>query len=259
MNIHAELSKFNHIKYYDEPHKYFIEEQSLISGTSFIGLFKKKFDSKGQAKKTSLKLGIPIEEVLENWEFKGDFSRTKGTMLHSYAENYWFNKIFPIDYSEVDKRFGEGLMKERLEACINLFHNFYNDAKKAMHPVALELVVGDKELGIGGMVDGLVWNSKLNEYNIIDYKTNKEINAFSKYKEKLLAPINYLHNCEIETYSLQLNLYKYIIERNTNIKIGRMYLVHIHEEQEKYNLFECKSYQDVIKTMIDWYLKNNEK
>ena len=251
MNIHEELSKFKHIKYYDEPHKYFIEEQSLVSGTTFVGLYKKKFDTKGQAKKSAEKKGIPVEEVLADWEYRGDFSRTKGTMLHAYAENYWLNKVFPIDYSKTDERFEQGLMQERLEACIKLFHNFYNDACKSLHPVAMELVVGDKELGLGGMVDCLFWNSKHNEFQIYDYKTNLEINHFSKYREKLLPPVHFLPNCELETYSMQLNLYKFIIEKNANIKIGKMYLVHIHEEQESYNLIECKEYQDIIKLLIE--------
>jgi hypothetical protein len=28
-------------------------------------------------------------------------------------------------------------------------------------------------------------------------------------------------------------------------------LVHIHEEQESYNLIECKEYQDIIKLLIE--------
>jgi hypothetical protein len=36
MNVFQELKKFSNIKYYDEPHKYFIGEQELVSGTGFI-------------------------------------------------------------------------------------------------------------------------------------------------------------------------------------------------------------------------------
>lgn len=255
MNIYKELAKFKHIKYYDEPHKYFIGKQQLVSGTAFIGKFKNKFDSKAQAKKKSAKTGIPEEELLADWDFKGDFSRTKGTFLHNYAENYWQNKIFPIDYSEVDLKFGEGLMKERLEACIELFHNFYKDASDALVPISMELVVGDAELGIGGMVDCLFWNQKMGELQIFDYKTNSEINTFSKYRNRMLAPINFLHDCELEAYSIQLNLYKYIIEKNTSLKIGKCYLVHIHEEQEKYNIIECKEYQEIIGMLINYKSK----
>lgn len=250
MNIYTELSKFRHIKYYDEPHKYFIGDKQLISGTTFIGLFKEKFDSEAMSKKSAIKRKMSQEDVLAEWEFKGDFSRTKGTLLHNYAENYWFNKVFPVDMTPYDERFGEGLMKERYEACKVLFEAFYNDAKDALIPIAAEFVIGDEEIGIGGMVDKLFWNVKMNELQIWDYKTNAEINSFSKYRKRMKAPINFLQECEFNTYSIQLSLYKYIIEKNTKLKIGKMYLVHIHEEQEKYNIIECNDCTDIVKLMI---------
>ena len=251
MLVYKELAKFRNIKYYDEPHKYYIGEQELISGTAFVGMYKEKFDSEGQAVKSAKKNGVSVEEMLAEWEFKGDFSRTKGTLLHNYAENYWQNKIFPIDYALYEEKFGEGLMKGRLDECIRMFEEFYSESCNALVPIALELVVGDAELGVGGMVDGLFWNQKHGELQIWDYKTNKEISEFSKFRKRLKPPINFLHDCELETYSIQLNLYKYIIQKNTNLKIGRCYLVHIHEEQERYNVIECKEYQEIIQLLFD--------
>ena len=255
MNIYKELAKFKNVKYYDEPHKYYIGEQSLTSGTAFVGEFKEKFDSAGQAIKSAGKKGVSVEEMLAEWEFKGDFSRTKGTLLHNYAENHWQNKIFPLDYTPYDEKFGEGLMKGRLEECIRMFHDFYNESNSALIPIAMELVVGDAELGIGGMVDALFWNDKHGELQIWDYKTNKEIAEYSKYRKRMQVPINFLQDCELEAYSIQLNLYKYIIQKNTNLRIGKCYLVHIHEEQEKYNVIECKEYQEIIQLLIDYKTK----
>jgi ATP-dependent exoDNAse (exonuclease V) beta subunit len=251
MNIYKELAKFSNIKYYDEPHIYLIGEQKLISGTAFVGEFKEKFDSEGQAIKSAKKKGVSVEDMLAEWEFKGEFSRTKGTLLHNYAENHWQNKIFPLDYTIYEEKFGEGLMKERLEECIRMFGEFYLKAKKNLIPVAMELVIGDSNIGIGGMVDCLFWNDKYKEYQIWDYKTNKEIAEYSKYRKRMKAPINFLHDCELEAYSIQLNLYKYIIQKNTDIKIGKCFLVHIHEEQEEYNIIECKEYQEIIQFLID--------
>lgn len=259
MNVYKELAKFNKVKYYDEEHKYFIGDKELISGTAFVGLFKEKFDSVAMAEKTAKKKKISVEEVLDDWAFKGDFSRTKGTLLHNYAENYWKNKVYPINYADYDDRFGALLMEERLEECKRMFHDFYNDASPVLSLISAELVVADEELGIAGMVDKLFWNQKMGELQIWDYKTNKEINERSKYNKKMLAPINFMHECELDTYSIQLNLYKYLIQKNTNLKIGKCYLVHIHEEQEKYNVIECKEYQDIIELLVKHYLKTKQK
>jgi len=255
MNVFKELAKFNIVKYHDAPHKYFIGKQELISGTAFIEQFKVKFDKQGTATKSAKKKNIPVDEVLSDWAYKGDFARTKGTLLHNYAENYWQNKVYPYDDTIYTERFGEGAMAERLDACKAHFHNFYLKAKKNLIPVAMELVIGDAEIGIGGMVDCLFWNDKYNEYQIWDYKTNKEINEFSKFRTRLKAPLNFLHECELETYSIQLNLYKYIIQKNTDIKIGKCFLVHLHEEQEDYNIIECKEYQEIIQLLINYVKK----
>lgn len=260
MNIHEELAKFNHVIYHDEPHIYVSEltDKPFISGTSFIGLFKKKFDKTKKALDYAKKNRLKFEDVIADWERKGEFSRTKGTLLHSYAENFWQNKVFPDTSFEYDGQFGDLIMSERLHQCIELFHNFYNDARANLIPVALELVIADIELGISGMVDKLMWNRKAKEYQIWDYKTNKEIGMKSKYKEYMLAPINFMQECEFNTYSIQLSLYKYLIQRNTNIKIGKCYLIHIHEEQEKYNVIECADYLNVVELMIEYYLKHKK-
>lgn len=261
MNIYKEIAKFNHIKYYDEPHKYYIGDNELISGTAFLGLFKEKFDSKAQAEKYAIKHGMSVEEVLAMWDYKGEISREKGTLVHGYAENHWQNKVFPVrGIEKFNERFGEGVMQERYDKCITIFDKFYKEASKVLVPVALELVVGDEEWGIGGMVDKLMWNEKHKQYQIWDYKTNKEISPYSKYKKRLKHPISFLHDCELDVYSLQLCLYEEIIKKNTNIKIGAKYLVHIHEDQETFNIHQCKELGDVVtQVMIPYYLKEIKK
>jgi len=43
---YLELSKFNHIKYFDEPHKYFNDKgEEYVSATTFIKKFKKEFQT----------------------------------------------------------------------------------------------------------------------------------------------------------------------------------------------------------------------
>ena len=259
MNVSKELWNFSDVIYYDEPHLYYIGDKTLISGTTFIGLFKNKFDKVKTGNAYARKNKRTLEDVLAEWEYKGHIARTKGTLLHNYAENYWQNKVFPINYQQMDEEFGEGEMKKRLEPCINLFHIFYNDAKKSLRPVRMELVVADSELGIAGMVDCLFWNDKTKQYEIWDYKTNKEIALKSKYGNRFKAPINYLHDCEMNAYSLQLSLYKYIIEKNTKLKIGAMWLIHLHEDQEQYNLFQCDDRTMEIKLMLDYYETNKDK
>jgi hypothetical protein len=256
LDIISELAVFNKIKYQDDTHQYFIGDRKFVSATKFIGFFKQPFNTDLIAEKYANKHGLLKEDVLREWDYKRDFSTFKGKKFHDYAENYLNNKIYPYDNTDIVEKFGKDDVKPVVDKLKGMFHDFYNMSSKNLIPVKNEVVVGDEEIGVCGMIDQLYYNKKSNELQIWDWKTNKAINKVSEYKQKMKAPINHLDECEFNVYSLQTNLYKYIIEQNTNLKIGDLYFVWFFEGNDKYELFKCADMQDEIKMMIDHH-KNN--
>jgi hypothetical protein len=250
-NIFLELSKFNHITYFDEPHEYYSDGKKLTSVTTFIGKFKEKFNTQGMAESYAAKRGLNVLDVISDWDYKRDFSTVKGSAVHLYAENLWNNKIFPYDPIPVVKRFGLDPIKEPFDKCVKMVEKFYHQAKANLIPVKMELVVGDMEYGIAGQIDALFYNKKAGEYQIWDYKTNKEIKTGNNFGNKMKNPISHLEECELNTYSLQLNLYKHLIEKNTNIKIGKCYLVWINEAIDDYKVIETKDLMTEVKIMLE--------
>ncbi len=65
--------------------------------------------------------------------------------------------------------------------------NFYNDsvASGKLIPVKSELVVGDSELNLTGMIDQLFWNVKHECLQIWDWKTNNKINMKNNFGNNL--------------------------------------------------------------------------
>lgn len=252
MKTILELSKFNHIKYYDGPHKYFIGDRELISATKFIGRFKPEFQTQVIAEQYAKKRGLNVDDVIAQWDLKRDVSTVKGSALHNYAENWWNNKEFPYDPTIAIKEFGHDIIRESYEKCEKIFRNFYEDSRINLIPVKMELVVGDEDYGIGGMVDCLFFNKKSNKLEIWDYKTNKEISTKNDYGKTFNEPISHLDVCEINTYSLQLSLYKHIIQKNTNLEIGECYLIWINEKNSNYKVFKCKDMEAEIKMMLEY-------
>lgn len=256
---YLELSKFNHLKYFDEPHKYFnTKGQEYISATTFIKKFKKEFQTQVMAEAYAAKRGLKVEDVLADWDLKRDVSTVKGTAVHNMAENWWNNKAFPYDPSVAIKNFGLDIIKEKYDKCESLFKKFWADASENLVPVKMELVVGDDEYMIAGMVDCLFWNKKSQMLEIWDYKTNKEIKTSNNFGNKMLHPISHLDECEMNTYSLQLGLYKHIIMKNTNLKIGNCYLIWINEANDNYKVMKCHDYEAELKLMIDSYIANKK-
>jgi ATP-dependent exoDNAse (exonuclease V) beta subunit len=169
------------------------------------------------------------------------------------AENWWNNKSFPYDASVAVNAFGHDIIKEKFDKCELIFKKFWADASENLIPVKMELVVCDHDYEIAGMVDCLFYNKKSGMLEIWDYKTNKEIKKKNDYGEMFKPPISHLDVCEINTYSLQLGLYKHIIEKNTNLKLGNNYLIWINESNNNYKIFTCKDLTAEIKLMIEDY------
>jgi hypothetical protein len=253
METIIELSKFNDVKYFDEPHKYYVGTKEYVSATTFIGKYKAKFQTQLLAEKYAEKRGLDVDEVIAEWELKKDISTVKGTLIHNMAENWWNNKSFPYDSSLVIKKFGHDIIEENYRKCETIFHRFYEDAKQNLIPVKMELVVCDHDYEIAGMVDCLFYNKKSGMLEIWDYKTNKEIKSSNNFGNKMLHPISHLDECEMNTYSLQLGLYKHIIQKNTNLTIGNCYLLWINENNDTYKIFTCKDLHAELKLMMEDY------
>ena len=146
MDISVELSVFNNIKYFDEPHKYYIDGEEMNSVTRVIGMFKQKFDSDYWSEKKAKERGISKDEILAEWKYKADYSCEKGTLFHEYAENYLNNKVFPYDNTRIKKLLGEGEedVKKDFETIKEMFHKFYDDSYGKLIPIKSEVIVGDE-------------------------------------------------------------------------------------------------------------------
>jgi hypothetical protein len=249
-------SSFRNIIYYDQPHKYYVGDRNLISCTTFLGLFKPKFETEVIAEKYAKSRGLDKDDVIDEWDFKRDFSCLKGTLIHKYAEDYVNNKIFPYDGAPFVKLFGLDIMKSKFDRLKILYEKFYNDSQKNLIPIKSEMIVGDEELGIAGCVDQIYYNKKAGEFQIYDYKSNKKIGTKSDYNQRFKHPVSHLEMCELNSYSLQLEMYKYILERNTGIKIGSCYLVWLFEENDSYKIYKTYDMREEILSMVDFAQKN---
>jgi len=94
----------------------------------------------------------------------------------------------------------------------------------------------------------LFWNVRMKEFQIWDWKTNKDF-TFEMKSRYLLNDLCTLEDCDMEIYSLQLELYKYIIEKIIGIKLGKSYIVWFSHNNDSYQIIETldrKYYIDMI-------------
>jgi hypothetical protein len=255
LNDLLSLTVFDCITFLHKKHSYLINGQpsAKVSVTGLLSKYKPEFEADKWAKIKAEQRGITTEEIKEEWRINNLYATTRGSIFHNYVENYYDNKVIPYDQSTVEKDLGSDLhakLREELPDLLKQFNKFYNSNRHLL-PIKKELVIGDiNDTKICGMLDMLVYNTKTNCYEIYDYKTNKDIDFTSKFEKKFYEPITHLDVCEFNTYSLQLSLYQYFIEKYTSIKIDGTYVVWFNIKNESYKLIPLlnltKEVQDIL-------------
>lgn len=262
VDILQKLNIFSKIKFKEDTHEYFYlnDENKEVpfskSVTRFLSAYEVPFDQDFWAKHSAQKENVPVDVILDRWARKARISQVLGTALHARLEFLFNNKIYSIDHEYVQKKCKHN--KEEINEVLELYNelgkiidDFYYKARANIIPVKLEMVIGDIDLDLAGCVDGLFWNVKDQELQIFDWKSNAEFKTTNKYHNKLLKPFEQLDQCSLNIYSLQLSIYKYIIEKNTGLKIGKCWLVHFDRIKNDYKFYKCLDLTPEIKTIFE--------
>lgn len=227
---------FSNIQFFERDHKYTINnEPAKYSVSGIIKKYEKPFDSEGIAKNVARRDGKTLNEVLNEWNLKKEYSCHKGSEFHLFVENFLERKKISINKNGLitfmvenglgnDQKYIDTYYNE-MAKMIGNFINFYDWWKKDHILLKSEFVVGDKETKLCGTLDNLSYNKESKKLVIFDYKTNKEIKKSNPRGETLLEPFTHLQNCELTKYSLQIWLYRKIIENNTPFEIDNGYIV----------------------------------
>lgn len=212
----------SNISFHASDHTYIVNGIHLKSVTTFVNNAFPKFDVEVHAKQKAEKLGISMQEVIEMWEQKGKESRDLGTIMHQKIENY---------FKGIDSPNDEAFM---------LFKTFANNFK--LSPYRTEWSVYDWDYKIAGTIDFVDYQN--GEFSIYDWKRSDKIIANglpiknNKYGEKGIYPLENLDNSPYYHYALQLSLYKFILERNYNIKVSKLRLGIFHPSYNKPYILE---------------------
>lgn len=230
--------------YFDEEHhKYTTDKvKDMTSVTTFIKSFFTPFNADEVLNKLSrfgtLQKKYPNMtqgDVKAMWSNQGKQASERGTKLHKYIELFYNGISAPID---------EDIKKE-----ISMFKEWAIQMNRT--PYRTEWCIYDEELKIAGMIDMICRADPRDprKLAIYDWKCSKEIKYKNKYS-RARDPISHLEDCNFNHYSLQLNLYKYILEKNYNVEIVDMHLVVIHSNNEQCQLIPVRNMKEEIISML---------
>jgi len=93
------------------------------------------------------------------------------------------------------------------------------------------MIIYSKQLKIAGTIDVLALDKKINQYDLIDWKTSKKIETSSFGGKVGTKPAtNTIPDCNYSHYTLQLSLYRYILEEYYGLDINNQFIAHLKED-----------------------------
>ena len=233
-----ELNKaFKDFKFYDEDHHYEYKGQRVgISVTRLIEEYTNEFDAETIAEKVAIRDGKTIQDVLDEWKYKNEWSCEKGSLCHEFAQFLWNDKTMKPKY--MSEKFSTKENIDKVQKIFDQAESFYNTYEDKLEHIADEYVIGSEEYDIASAVDHLFINRLTGELVLVDYKTNSDIHKNEKYAKSMKVPLHNLKDTTINHYYIQLSIYKYIIEKYTNLKVSEMFIVYMSENIENYEIID---------------------
>lgn len=228
---------FNNIVFNEDLHRYTVNEDNYISVTQFIHKFKPDTFGGNFIDDYCLRNSLKLDYVKKLWKIRSEVACLKGTELHFYIESFYRYNI-ENEYSDL------------VNIEIEYFKNFYKDNLN-LRFVKSEYICYDTDYKIAGTIDGLFFDSDTKNYVLMDWKTNKSLKYNSKYNSCFTYPIDNMQDSELNTYSLQLSLYKHLLEKNIEgLKIDKLYIIHLNRNNTNYKKIELEYYEKEIHKLL---------
>ena len=244
---------FKDFKFFPQDHHYEFKDKRVgISVTSLIGQYENEFDKENIARAVANKEGKSVADVLKEWQYKADFACRKGSTCHEFAQSRWSKEPYELDKFDESEEYLKAVLKIQKQAV-----NFYEDYKDIFEHVADELIVGSAEFDIASAIDHLFVNKLTGGLVLVDYKTNSILKGYNdngksnRYAKPMKVPLNHIKDITLFHYYIQLSIYKYIIEKYTNLKVDEMFIVYFRENNDNYEIIEIPYLKKEVEKILE--------
>jgi hypothetical protein len=243
---------------FDEPtHKYYVNGscQGNISCTGFIHEFFGHFDAKAIITKmrkgpkwaTSKYFGKTDEEIMKEWSDNGKEASAAGTAMHLAIEQFMHGAMDEIKPE----------VKDTLEW--KYFTKFWAECGHDLEPYrsewevftdSLEPIASERKIKLCGSIDMVYRRKSDGKFVIYDWKRSKEIKSDNPFGSGL-PPLEHLPDTNYWHYTMQLNVYKWMLENYYGLEVADLYLVILHPDQPSYRRMRLNIMTDEVEDMIE--------
>ena len=236
------------ITFKEEGHEYTIEgfEGKPLSVTTLIHKRFPSFDAdvvigkmmRSPKWSSSPYFGMTEDEIKSKWDRERDDASSRGTLMHRAIELYFNGELPEADRPDTDE--------------FRHFLKFHADLPKLLgevQPYRTEWMVFAEDARLAGSIDMTLTNPQ-GEIIILDWKRSKEIKMSNSF-ERGYGAWRHLDSCNFIHYSLQLNIYKYMLENYYGKRVVDMNLVVLHPKQPSYQFIKVKDMQREVGKLFE--------
>jgi ATP-dependent exoDNAse (exonuclease V) beta subunit len=236
------------VRFVEDTHTYYVNGSSkgIVSTTGFVHSFFGHFDPdaaiKAMKRNTEKWSKHPLfgktdKEIKEIWAASGRDASGKGTAMHLAIEKHLNGapQLIPLDVMDTPEW--------------RYYMNFYNDIKDSLEPYRTEWEVWDEEHKLTGSID-MIFKRKDGDFAVYDWKRSKEIKMENRYQSGL-GPMTHLPDVNYWHYTLQLNVYRWFLQKHYGLKVVELAIVIFHPNNTNYQIFKLNILDDEIQDMLD--------
>jgi len=180
--------------------------------------------------------GMQDFEIKQNWEEKGIMASEQGTFLHEQIENYYLEQKF-----EEPQEF-------------DLFRQFTED-HQSLTPYRTEWRIFDETIGIAGTIDFVALNKGV--FEMYDWKRSMKVVNTSNGTpitqnrwDSGYHGLSDMDDTSFNHYTLQLSIYRFLLEKNYQIELSKMFIVVLHPDYERYYKIEVPYLKEKVEYIL---------
>ena len=241
------------ISFEEETHTYTIDgsREGWTSCTGFIHTYFAPFDPDAVIAKMmasrkwpdSKYFGMTAEAIKKQWSDSGAEASGAGTRMHLDIEHY--NNAEPVGNLAGD----EYEPNPSSEWNYFLAYERNHRLKRGFVPYRTEWLVFKEDIKLAGSID-MVYMKPDGTLAIYDWKRAKEMKYENSYQSGL-SPLEHLPDTNYWHYSLQLNIYRRILEELYGVTVSELALVVLHPNNPSYQVIMLNRMDDEVTSMFE--------
>lgn len=215
------LEKFGDIKFIEESHQYFIDDEEYTPVSNIIKEYEPEVDWDQKAADYATKYHKKKEDVQKEWKLNNLKATISGTRTHEFGESY---TNLMCGHPELICEQNKPQHIEEYNTMVPTYpkeeavKKFYDELESNLHPIGAEFKLSSKfirdALKICGTCDLLFYDSEKDGYVIGDWKTNKSlIKDYNRTNNvRMTGCMSKFIDEPLSHYTLQFNIYQRMLE-----------------------------------------------